>query len=443
MRRPNILYIHSHDTGRYVQPYGHAIPTPNVQRLAEQGVLFRQAFSAAPTCSPSRAGLLTGQCAHSSGMLGLAHRGFSLRDYSQHLVHTLREAGYYSALVGIQHIAQDPAVIGYDRVIQPVNNYVKGVRGTVCTVENAAPAAVDFLSSGPSQPFFLSVGYYETHTEFHPPGPAEDPRYTLPPHALPDTPETRQDMAAFKATARVLDQGIGAVLDALDANGLADDTLVICTTDHGIGLPGMKCHLTDHGIGVMLTMRGPGGFSGGQVCDGMVSHVDIFPTLCEVLEIAPPPWLQGRSMMPLIRGEVEQINEEVFAEVTYHAAYEPQRAVRTHRWKYIRRYDDRHRPVLTNCDDLPSKEMWLSHGWRERHVPPEELYDLIFDPNESHNLAGDPAFAEVLGEMRGRLDRWMQATDDPLLRGPVPAPSGAELSDPDSVSHWEATWIVP
>jgi arylsulfatase A-like enzyme len=454
MKRPNILYIHSHDTGRYVQPYGHAIPTPNLQRLAEQGVLFRQAFSAAPTCSPSRAGLLTGQCAHSSGMLGLAHRGFTLRDYSQHLVHTLREAGYYSVLVGIQHIAKDPVVIGYDRMMQPVNNYVKGVRGTVCTVENVAPAAVDFLGSGPPQPFFLSVGYYETHTEFHPPGPAEDPRYTLPPHALPDTPETRQDMAAFKATARVLDQGIGAVLDALDRNGLADDTLVICTTDHGIGLPGMKCHLTDHGIGVMLIIRGPGGsalrqvqgesgeFSGGRVCDGMVSHVDIFPTICDLLDIAPPTWLQGRSMMPLIRGEVEQTNEEVFAEVTYHAAYEPQRAVRTQRWKYIRRYDDRHRPVLTNCDDLPSKEMWLSNGWRERYMSPEELYDLVFDPNESHNLAGNPAFTEVLDEMQGRLDRWMQATDDPLLRGPVAAPSGAELNDPDGTSHREPTWIV-
>ena len=442
MKRPNILYIHSHDTGRYVQPYGHAIPTPNLQRLAEQGVLFRQAFSVAPTCSPSRAGLLTGQCAHSSGMLGLAHRGFSLSDYSQHLVHTLREAGYYSALVGIQHIAKDPAVIGYDRVIQPVNNYVKGVRGTVCTVENVAPKAVDFLSSGPPQPFFLSVGTYETHTEFHPPGPEEDPRYTLPAHALPDTPETRRDMAAFKATARVLDQGIGAVLDALDANGLADDTLVICTTDHGIGLPGMKCHLTDHGIGVMLAMRGPGGFSGGRVCDGMISHVDVFPTICDLLDIAPPPWLQGRSMMPLIRGEVEQINQEVFAEVTYHAAYEPQRAVRTHRWKYIRRYDDRHRPVLSNCDDGPSKETWLAHGWRERYVPPEELYDLIFDPNESRNLAGDGAFAEVMDEMRGRLDRWMETTDDPLLDGPVPAPAGAELNDPDSTSHREPTWIV-
>ena len=87
MNRPNVLYIHSHDTGRYVQPYGHAIPTPAMQRLAEQGVLFRQAFSAAPTCSPSRAGLLTGQCAHSAGMIGLAHRGFSLHDYGRHIEH--------------------------------------------------------------------------------------------------------------------------------------------------------------------------------------------------------------------------------------------------------------------------------------------------------------------------------------------------------------------
>ncbi|MCB0172753.1 MAG: sulfatase-like hydrolase/transferase, partial [Anaerolineae bacterium] len=110
----NILYLHSHDTGRYIQPYGHAVPTPHLQQLAEEGVLFRRAFSAAPTCSPSRACLLTGQSAHSNGMLGLAHRGFTLNDYHQHLVHTLRRAGYYSALVGIQHIAADTAAIGYD-----------------------------------------------------------------------------------------------------------------------------------------------------------------------------------------------------------------------------------------------------------------------------------------------------------------------------------------
>src|SRR5689334_12947759 len=97
--RPNILYIHSHDTCRYLQPYGHAVPAPNLQRLAEGGVLFRKAFNAAPTCSPSRASLLTGMCPHSNGMLGLAHRGLSPRDYTQHILHTLRPAGYRSTLI--------------------------------------------------------------------------------------------------------------------------------------------------------------------------------------------------------------------------------------------------------------------------------------------------------------------------------------------------------
>src|SRR3982751_5285119 len=114
--RPNIVYLHSHDTGRYIQPYGHAIPTPRLQRLAEQGVLFRKAFCAAPTCSPSRASLLTGHCPHNNGMLGLAHRGFSLKDYGEHILHTLRTAEYRSSLIGIQHLARDPKLIGYDEI---------------------------------------------------------------------------------------------------------------------------------------------------------------------------------------------------------------------------------------------------------------------------------------------------------------------------------------
>jgi arylsulfatase A-like enzyme len=90
---PNILYIHSHDTGRYIQPYGFDVPTPNLQKLAGEGILFRQAFDAAPTCSTNRASLLTGQCPHNSGMLGLAHRGFSLNDYNQHIINWLRPHG--------------------------------------------------------------------------------------------------------------------------------------------------------------------------------------------------------------------------------------------------------------------------------------------------------------------------------------------------------------
>ncbi|MBW3624830.1 MAG: sulfatase [Armatimonadetes bacterium] len=424
MNRPNIIYLHSHDTGRYVQPFGHAVSTPNLQRLAEAGVLFRQAVCAAPTCSPSRAALLTGQSAHESGMLGLAHRGFRLNDYSQHVVHTLRKAGYISALAGIQHVAKDASVIGYDRILEREGSQA----------EQIAAAAARFLEDAPEEPFFLDVGFNETHREFPDPGPEDDPRYTLPPASLPDSPETRRDMAGFKTAARRLDSAIGTVLEALERSGQAENTLVLYTTDHGLAFPGMKCSLTDRGIGVSIIMRGPGGFEGGKVCDALVSHVDLFPTLCELAGVERPGWLRGHSLLPLVRGEADAIREEAYAEVTFHAAFEPKRAVRTRRWKYIRNYDGRGCANLPNCDDSPSKEVWLSGGWCERVLPVEELYDLLFDPNEANDLACNPAYGDVLVEMRGRLDRWMASTDDPLLRETLPVPEGVVVNPADDAS---------
>jgi len=421
MGRPNILYLHTHDLGRYCQPYGYAIATPNMQRLAEDGVLFRQAFAAAPTCSPARAALLTGKYPHSCGMLGLVNRGFSLADPGQHIVHTLRKAGYRSALIGTQHVLPDPREIGYDEV-------------NTCGGGDRCVPAAEWLAGAPPRPFFLSVGFNDTHRTFPDPGPADDPRYCRPPEPIPDTAETRRDMAGFMAAARSLDEKYGLVLAALDGAGLADNTLVICTTDHGIAFPQMKCNLNRHGLGVTLIMRGPGGFEGGRVCDALVSQVDVFPTLCELIGVDPPEGLQGRSMMPLIRGEADEVNEEVFSEVTYHAAYEPMRSVRTRRFNYIRRFNGRRTPVLPNCDDGASKQLWLDHGWKERPVAREQLYDLVFDPNEANNLAGDPAASRVLEDMRGRLARFMRETDDPLLNGPVPAPPGATFNDPDGLS---------
>ena len=419
--RPNILYIHSHDTGRYVQPYGHAIDTPHLQALAEQGTLFRQAFCCAPTCSPSRAALLTGQYAHQAGMVGLTNRGCRLNDFSRHIVHTLRKVGYTSALAGIQHIAdhdQTP-MIGYDAWLNP---------------DGPAPhvAAARWLDEAPSQPFFLSVGFGETHRAFPPLDQTpDDPRYTLPPAPLPDTPQVRQDMARYKASARDLDAHMGEVFEALKRNGLWDNTLVICTTDHGIAFPRMKCNLTDSGIGVMLIVKGPGGFDGGHVVDSIVSHIDIYPTLCELSGVDKPDWLEGQSLLPLMRGEVGSVRDALFAEVSYHASYEPQRCVRTQRYKYIRRFDQRDAPVLPNCDAGEAKRCWVDAGWTRRDPASEALYDTIFDPNEADNRAADPALADVLAELRGRLDRWMAQTDDPLLHGPVPTPPGSKLNPVD------------
>src|SRR5215207_3910769 len=266
MRRPHILYLHSHDTGRYVQPYGHQVPTPNIQALADQGVLFRQAFCAAPTCSAGRACLLTGQYGHVNGMLGLAHRGWSLRDYHHHMVNVLRGAGYRSVLIGEQHIAKEPAAIGFDEVMK-----IPTTR-----VETVAPLALEVLRRDHDRPLFLSVGFFETHREFIGPGSLRDVHYSQPPANLPDAPEVRADVAGLKASARSLDHGVGMVLGALDSAGLDGDTLVILTTDHGMPFPGAKATLYDRGLGVMLILRGPPPFAGGRVIDSLVSHIDIY-----------------------------------------------------------------------------------------------------------------------------------------------------------------------
>ena len=169
-----------------------------------------------------------------------------------------------------------------------------------------------------------------------------------------------------------------------------------------------------------------------------MSQIDLFPTVCELLGIPRPHWLQGVSLLPLVHGATA-VREEVFAEGTYHAAYEPQRAIRTERWKYIRRFDDRETPVRPNTDDGPGKDLWMRHGWAELPVEMERLHDLVFDPNEARNVVHDPELGEVAADLRERLEEWMRDTDDPLLDGPVPPPPGAEYNEQDQTSAREAT----
>jgi arylsulfatase A-like enzyme len=436
--RPNFLYLHCHDAGRYVQPYFPGIATPHLQRLAGEGTLFRQAFTVNPTCSPSRAALLTGQYAHCTGMLGLAHRGFRLSQPRRLLPWTLREAGYRTELCGVQHVISEPYSrpddLGYDHI-----------RNRAGDLDSVTAAATEFLRQPPAQPWFLDVGYFPPHRSgegFPTRGDRVDARHVRPPAPLPDTPEIRADMAHYQTSVRGTDEAMGAVLAALAASGQADRTLVICTTDHGIAFPHMKCNLTDHGLGVLLILRGPGGFTGGRSLDAMVSHLDLFPTICNVAGIPAPDWLHGQSLLPLLNGRAE-LHDALFAEVNYHAAYEPKRAVRTRRWKYLRYFDGRDRVVLPNCDDSPSKTYLHQHGWAQRPRPEELLHDLVFDPHETQNLVADESCAEILADMRNRLARWMRETDDPLHRKAlVPAPADARVNHPDGYSPQEPPELV-
>jgi arylsulfatase A-like enzyme len=388
--------------------------------------MFRQAFSAAPTCSPSRAALLTGQSPHAAGLLGLVHRGFHLDEPAQHLAMTLRNTGYRTVLAGVQHTwSGDVAVEGYLEDRRPADQ----------SSTSLANAAIDVINehAGDERPLFLDIGFFDTH-RVYPEVEERAATYVRAPALFPDTPETRLDWARHVASLERLDRAVGKVLDALDDSGMADNTIVICTTDHGLAWPGMKCNLTDHGLGVLLILRGPGELQGGRVCDALVSQVDIFPTLCELLDINPPPWLTGTSLMPVVRREFDQVNDAVFGEVTYHAAYEPQRAIRTDRWTYIERFDDRRLPVLPNIDEGETRDLLLANGWAEREIAPIQLYDALLDPMQLRNLVDDPSLVSVRVDLRDRLHAWMAATNDPILLGPVPLPEGSVANPVDGRS---------
>jgi N-sulfoglucosamine sulfohydrolase len=171
-----------------------------------------------------------------------------------------------------------------------------------------------------------------------------------------------------------------------------------------------------------------------------VSHLDLYPTICDVVGLEHPSWLEGKSLLPLVRGDVTEVHEEIFAEVTYHAAYEPQRAVRTPRYKYMRRYDDQHPgKVRANLDDSLTKDILLAAGWADVDPPWEALFDLWLDPSEGTNRIDDPSLAAVAEDLRKRLHQWMVQTDDPLIDGPVPPAEGAVVNTVDQVSASDPT----
>jgi N-sulfoglucosamine sulfohydrolase len=441
----NIIFLHAHNTGRYVQPYGFDVPTPNMMRLAREGVLFRNAFAAGPTCSPSRAAFLTGQYPHEAGMMGLAHRGFGLANPERHIGSYLKRMGYETVLAGNEHTA------GHQSSLAASTDYSKVItRDNSAEAEFLTPAVVDYLKGKARDggaPFFMSVGLNQAHRPYPKPDPenhpAEDERYCNVPAPLPDVPAVRRDFAAYKASARAMDACWGAILDTLDETGLADNTLVFCFADHGIQFPGGICNLTDNGLSVYLIARGPktglgSVMSGGKVVEPMVSLMDLYPTACDCAGVDVPAWVQGKSLVGLVSGKAQRVHDELFGEVTFHASYEPMRSVRTERYKYIKRYDGREKLVLPNTDEGLSKTFMLQNGWLHQPREQEMLFDLMFDTNECCNLVGEKRMAGVLEQMRGRLASWMERTKDPMLAGVYVPAKGVKFNDVNG-----KTWHEP
>lgn len=416
---PNLLLIDCHDLGRHLGCYGHvAVPSDALDRLAADGVRFANAYCTAPQCSPSRAALYTGRHAHDVGMLGLAHAPFDWRLHPgvRYLAGWLRASGWSTHHLGVQHvIRQTPEHVrslGFDTHAAP--------HAEASVVADAAVRRLREVE----RPFFLNVGFEEPHRdangrfEAHPPYDARG--VEVPPY-LPDTPAAREEMARLQGTIKAMDDGVARILAALERRPDAADTWVIFTTDHGLALPRAKASMYDPGLGVALIMRWPArGLTGGRTVEALTSHVDLVPTVLEGLGLESDEALHGRSLWSLLRGEATRHHGHVFAEKTFHTAYEPQRAVRTERYKLIANLEVDVMNVPGDVLRSPVTPTMVDEIAVER--PPLELYDLHEDPDERVNRVGDPGLAQVEADLKRELVAWMRRTNDPILDGPVASP---------------------
>jgi arylsulfatase A-like enzyme len=273
-------------------------------------------------------------------------------------------------------------------------------------------------------PFFAQVGLFEPHRPFPHPDVDPLPREELTvPGYLPDIPEVREDLADLEASVCSADRAVGRMVDALRSSTVGEDTILVFTADHGIAFPHSKMTLYDPGIEVPLIVSMPG-VSGGVVREEMISNVDVMPTLLELLGLPVPGNLHGRSFCTLITGGDYGRRDAVFAEKTYHAYYDPMRAIRTERWKLIANFEaapwmEIAPDFRNNAKGHPAMALAMEPPREKLFHPPFEFFDLEADPFEQNDLAGDPAFAETRDALARRLREWMQTTGDPLLHGPM------------------------
>lgn len=438
---PNVVLIHCHDLGRRIGCYDRDVDTPALEALADDGAVFENHFVTAPQCSPSRSSIHTGEFPHVNGLMGLAHGRWEIDDRFATLPAALAERGYETYLFGLQHAATDPKSLGFEHIF-PGGARTSPVSPTDHAVNRArdvAEAFESFLSSDPpGAPFFASLGFFEAHRvrlddrygfddgnyETADPADVEALPY------LPDREGIRRDLAEMEGMIEAIDEAVDAVLDALEAAGLADDTAVVFTTEHGIAFPRAKGCCYDPGIEAALLMRYPGEIDGGERYEELVSNVDLFPTILEMADGTVLDDVSGQSFLPLFTDQEHYPRELVFAEMTWHDRYNPVRAVRTDRYKYIRSFW--HLPDVYMTDDILMSEAGraVRDEFQSNPRPYAELYDLEDDPYERENLVEDDQYRHVRDELERRLVAWMRRTEDPLLSGPIPP------ADYDEIVPW-------
>ena len=443
---PNILWIVAEDHGPHHGSYGDAYAvTPNLDRLAAEGARFTRAFAVTPVCAPARSGIITGMYPTSIG----SHHMRSTAVPPPHVkgfTERLRAAGYFTT---------NNAKTDYNFSPWLPTETRRAVREAPLGLWDQNGEHAHWRNRAPGQPFFsvFNLGaahegqvrmpddrFAERTAELAPAARHDPTAAPLPPY-YPDAPEVRRDIARYYDLVTVMDAEAGDILAALEADGLAGDTIVFFYGDHGWGLPRGKRWVYDSGLRVPLLVRWPGRVEPGTVRGDLVSFIDFAPTLLSLAGVTVPEHMQGRVFL----GDDAAPEPEhlFFTRDRMDEIWDRIRAVRDRRYKYIRNFAPElpYAQRIAYMDLMPTMQVWrrlaeagelegAQRHFMARTKPAEELYDTEADPHEVVNLAGDPAHAEQLARMRDALDDWIAATGD---LGEIPEAELVERFRPDGV----------
>ncbi|MGC3946245.1 MAG: sulfatase [Chryseolinea sp.] len=451
----NILLLVSDDhSAPFLSCYGYPdIKTPNIDRLASEGLLFKNAFTTAPQCVLSRAALMTGR-----STLDIRMTRFSapLPADAISFPELLRKAGYYTGICGRNfHLNGNRAVkesadvydeYGLETFVNRVDYLkVNAVRDSIFGQYNTF---LDRVPKGKS--FFLQVGYSDPHRIFDAKEFEPDPAKITLPSTWPDTKLVREDFAAYLGEIQRLDAEVGRILDDLKRRGLDKNTLVVFIGDNGGALLRGKGTLYRTGLNVPLIMRYPGKITPGQLNTAIVSGEDLAPTLLEAAGVSKGKDMTGVSLVPAFSNAKFEPHQYVFAVRGAHGSGLPTNTAHFDLGRTI--FDKQYKLIYNAMWQLPyypvdfgSQPFWLE--LKQQHVEGKldketdrllfserremfELFDTQNDPNETRNLAGDPSFREIEHRLKSKLQEWMILNEDyvPLpiapqpVQTPVPAP---------------------
>jgi len=434
--RPNILFAIADDWGwPHAGAYGDpVVKTPTFDRLAREGVLFNHAYVAAPSCTASRGGILTGQAIH---RLEEGGNLWSLLPGKFQVYPDILEASGY--VVGHTRKGWGPGTIkGTGRTRNPAGPKFHNFAQFLKTVPRGKPFCFWFGSFDPHRPYKLGSGA----------AAGMKPEDVVVPPWLPDTLAVRNDILDYYFEVQRFDREVGEHIKLLEERGELDNTLVVMTGDNGIPFPRAKATLYDAGTRMPFAVRWGAKVPGGRVVDDFVSFTDIAPTFLKAAGLKPPAAMTGRSFLDVLTsgksGRVDPRRDKVVTERERHCCCRvgdksyPVRAVRTHDFLYVRNLrpellpaGEEHYPCIAgpfgDIDGSPSKTLILNQRNDPKIAPyfklacakrpAEELYDLSKDPGQVNNVAGRPEYAEVQKKLRTKLDHWMATTADPRARG--------------------------